>query len=159
MGLALAPRRRSRITAAHTRRIAGRRIHHRGGPRRLPKREAPRFDVEASGQAGPARVGTARAVTPASTLPSPAATAWRSRARLKRRPPRRLSRHRRGARAVPGRHTGGHDPGGLVRSATAPVSVFVQPQPRPKWDSAISRRPARAHQRDGRVRGARNPSG
>jgi hypothetical protein len=44
--------------------------------------EAPRFEVEASGQAGPARVGNARTVTPASSSPSPAATTWRSRARL-----------------------------------------------------------------------------
>jgi len=38
--------------------------------------------VEARGQAGSARVGHARAVTPAPSSPSPAATAWRSCARL-----------------------------------------------------------------------------
>jgi len=71
---------------AHTR-TAGRRIHHR--PRTAAPSQTERRRGRGEGQrpGRPARVGTARTMTPASSSPSPAATAWRSGAWLKRRPP------------------------------------------------------------------------
>jgi len=62
---------------AHTR-TAGRRIHHR--PRTAAPSQTERRRGRGEGQrpGRPARVGTARTMTPASSSPSPAATAWRS---------------------------------------------------------------------------------
>jgi hypothetical protein len=52
-GLALAPRRRSRITAAHTRVLQGGKSTTAADRGAFTNGEAPRFEVEASGQAGP----------------------------------------------------------------------------------------------------------
>jgi hypothetical protein len=76
-----------------------RRIHHRPAPR-APHDEGAR-GARRKPAARPARAwAMPRMVTPASRSPSPAATSWRSRARLRRRPPRRPPRHRRGGHAV-----------------------------------------------------------
>ena len=86
MGLALAPRSRSRITPPPTR-VLQREATTTASDRGAFTRGGAAVRREAGSQAGPARVGTARTVTPAFSSPSPAATAWRSGARLRRRRP------------------------------------------------------------------------
>jgi len=89
---------------AHTR-IAGRKIHH-VGPRRLHRRGGAAVRDGGRRPGRTARVGIARTVTPASRSPSPAATSWRPRSRLKRRLPRPPGRRGRGAPLKPRRGVG-----------------------------------------------------
>jgi hypothetical protein len=79
----LAPRRCSRITLAHTPVLPEEESTTASDRGAFTNGEVPRFEVERPVARPAPRVGNARTMTPAPRSPSPAAPAWRLRARLR----------------------------------------------------------------------------